>query len=56
MLANRRLDVGSFVSHRYELDEIQEAYDVFSGPGEWGPSKVALFGRRSSVRGLDRRR
>ena len=43
MLANRRLDVGSFVTHRFGLDEIQDAYDVFSRPGETGALKVALF-------------
>jgi len=45
MLANHRLDVGRFVTHRFGLDEIQDAYDVFSRPGETGALKVALFQR-----------
>ena len=43
MLANHRLDVGRFVTHRFGLDEIQDAYDVFSRSGETGALKVALF-------------
>jgi len=45
MLANHHLDVGRFVTHRFGLDEIQDAYDVFSRPGETGALKVALFQR-----------
>ena len=45
MLANHRLDVGRFVTHRFGLDEIQDAYDVFSSPAETGALKVALFQR-----------
>jgi alcohol dehydrogenase len=43
MLANHRIDVGSFITHRFGLDEIQDAYDVFSRPSDTGALKVALF-------------
>ncbi|GGO90458.1 zinc-dependent alcohol dehydrogenase family protein [Wenjunlia tyrosinilytica] len=43
MLAAHRLDVSGMVTHRFGLDEMQEAYDVFSRPEETGALKVALF-------------
>ncbi len=45
MLANRRLSVDGLVTHRYGLDEMQDAYDAFSRPAETGALKVALFRR-----------
>ena len=45
MLTNHRLDVEGFVTHRFGLDEIQDAYDVFSRSSETGALKVALFQR-----------
>ncbi|CAN5395863.1 zinc-dependent alcohol dehydrogenase family protein [soil metagenome] len=36
------------VTHRFGLDEIQEAYDVFSAPSETGALKVAMFGAHST--------
>jgi alcohol dehydrogenase len=33
------------VTHRYGLDEMQDAYDVFSRPMDTGALKVALFRR-----------
>ncbi|MER5352133.1 zinc-dependent alcohol dehydrogenase family protein [Kitasatospora sp. NPDC002551] len=43
MLAAGRLDVSGLVTHRFGLDEMQEAYDVFAAAGENGALKVALF-------------
>ncbi|MED7955071.1 alcohol dehydrogenase catalytic domain-containing protein [Streptomyces sp. BE303] len=43
MLAAGRLDVSGLVTHRFGLDEIQEAYDVFADAGGSGALKVALF-------------
>ncbi len=43
MVATGRLDVSSLVTHRFGLQEMQEAYDVFSRPAETGALKVALF-------------
>src|ERR671911_2338846 len=44
MLAAGQLDVSGLVTHRFGLDEMQDAYDVFSRPGDTGALKVALFG------------
>ncbi|MGW4890895.1 zinc-dependent alcohol dehydrogenase family protein [Kitasatospora sp. NPDC004240] len=43
MLAAGRLDVSGLVTHRFGLDEMQDAYDVFADAGEHGALKVALF-------------
>ncbi|MFJ9949750.1 zinc-dependent alcohol dehydrogenase family protein [Kitasatospora sp. NPDC091207] len=43
MLAAGRLDVSGLVTHRFGLDEMQEAYDVFADAGSNGALKVALF-------------
>ncbi|MER7246881.1 hypothetical protein [Kribbella sp. NPDC000426] len=32
------------VTHRFGLDEMQDAYDVFADPATTGALKVALFG------------
>jgi alcohol dehydrogenase len=45
MLATGRLNVDGLVTHRYGLDEMQDAYDVFSRPADTGALKVALFRR-----------
>jgi alcohol dehydrogenase len=42
MLAAGRLDAGRFITHRFGLDEMPEAYDVFSRPQETGALKVVL--------------
>ena len=44
MLAAGQLNVSGLVTHRFGLDEMQDAYDVFSRPGDTGALKVALFG------------
>ncbi|WP_371600788.1 zinc-dependent alcohol dehydrogenase family protein [Streptomyces sp. NBC_00564] len=43
MVAAKQLDVDGFVTHRFGLQEMQDAYDVFSRPEESGALKVALF-------------
>ncbi|KJK57061.1 zinc-dependent alcohol dehydrogenase family protein [Saccharothrix sp. ST-888] len=43
MLVGGRLDVGELVTHRFALDEMQDAYDVFAEAGQNGALKVALF-------------
>jgi alcohol dehydrogenase len=42
LVAARQLDSGRFVTHRFDLDHILDAYDVFSRAGETGALKVAL--------------
>lgn len=42
MLASGRLDTTRFVTQRFGLQEMQEAYQVFSRPRETGALKVAL--------------
>lgn len=43
MLAAGRLDTAGMVTHRFGLDEMQDAYDVFSRAPETGALKVVLF-------------
>ncbi|MFF2545261.1 zinc-dependent alcohol dehydrogenase family protein [Kitasatospora sp. NPDC058063] len=43
MLAAGRLDTGGLVTHRFGLDEMQEAYDVFADAADTGALKVAVF-------------
>ena len=43
MLAAGRLELPGLITHRFGLDEMQDAYDVFSRPAETGALKVALF-------------
>ena len=43
MIANGRFDTGAFITHRFGLDEMQDAYDVFSRPADTGALKVALL-------------
>ncbi|MEY9964141.1 alcohol dehydrogenase [Streptacidiphilus sp. MAP12-16] len=43
LLASGRLDVSGLVTHRFALDEMQDAYDLFSDAGQNGALKVALF-------------
>ncbi|WBB76350.1 zinc-dependent alcohol dehydrogenase family protein [Micromonospora sp. WMMD1128] len=42
MLVAGQLDTAHMVTHRYTLDRIIEAYDVFARPAETGALKVAL--------------
>ncbi|SDS59409.1 alcohol dehydrogenase catalytic domain-containing protein [Jiangella sp. DSM 45060] len=43
MLAAGQLGVTGLVTHRFGLDEMQDAYDVFAHPADTGVLKVALF-------------
>ncbi|WP_238694481.1 zinc-binding dehydrogenase [Nocardioides daphniae] len=43
LLAEERLPVDGLVTHRFGLDEIQDAYDVFERPQDSGALKVAMF-------------
>ncbi len=43
LIAEGRLDTEGLITHRFGLDEIQDAYDIFSRPQESGALKVALF-------------
>jgi alcohol dehydrogenase len=43
MLAAGRLDTQGLVTHRFGLDEMQEAYDVFGDAESNAALKVALF-------------
>ncbi|TDD60655.1 alcohol dehydrogenase [Kribbella antibiotica] len=47
MLAAGRLPMPGLITHRFGLDEMQDAYDVFSRAGETGALKVALFSDES---------
>jgi alcohol dehydrogenase len=42
LIAARQLDSGRFVTHRFDLDHILDAYDVFGRAGETGALKVAI--------------
>ncbi|MET7859314.1 alcohol dehydrogenase catalytic domain-containing protein [Streptomyces sp. NPDC005318] len=44
MMADGRLPAASLITHRFELRQMEEAYDVFSHAGETGALKVALGG------------
>ena len=42
MVASGQLDTGEIITHRFALDDIMEAYDVFSRPADTGALKVVL--------------
>jgi alcohol dehydrogenase len=42
LLAERQIDPTPLVTHRYAMDQMMEAYDVFSRAGETGALKVLL--------------
>ncbi|GAB2940313.1 zinc-dependent alcohol dehydrogenase family protein [Streptomyces sp. NPDC059173] len=46
MLANGSLPLSGLVTHRFELGEMEEAYDVFSRAADTGALKVALHASR----------
>lgn len=45
LLAEGRFDTERLVTHRFGLEEIHDAYDVFERPADSGALKVALFNR-----------
>jgi alcohol dehydrogenase len=44
LLAGRQIETRKFVTHRFQLDDFPEAYEVFSRASETGALKVALCG------------
>lgn len=48
LLQSDLLRMPDLITHRFGLDEMQEAYDVFSRPAETGAMKVAMFGPESA--------
>ena len=42
LVASRQLDTSSMITHRFALDEFDEAYDAFQRAGETGALKVLL--------------
>ncbi|MEO6471539.1 MAG: zinc-dependent alcohol dehydrogenase family protein [Aeromicrobium sp.] len=53
LLQSGQLATKDLITHRFDLDEMETAYDVFSRPTETGALKVALFSR-DSMRGSTR--
>ena len=49
MIENRRVDLSPLITHRFALDDIEEAYDLFSHQRD-GVLKVALLPDRASAR------
>jgi alcohol dehydrogenase len=43
MLAAGQVDAGKFITHRFGLEKMEEAYDVFARPQETGALKVVLL-------------
>jgi alcohol dehydrogenase len=43
MLAAGRLDTSRFITHRFALGEMEQAYETFSRAGDTGALKVAMF-------------
>jgi alcohol dehydrogenase len=43
MVASGQLDVSGLVTHRFGVQEMQDAYDVFSKPAETDALKVVLY-------------
>jgi len=44
LLADHQIDPTPLITHRFALDQMLEAYDVFGRPGETGALKVVLTG------------
>ena len=55
LVASGQLDAAKFVTHRFDLDEFEQAYDVFSDAATSGALKVVLT-RSEARRGLNERR
>jgi hypothetical protein len=49
MIANRRVDLSSLITHRFALDDIHDAYELFSKQRD-GVLKVAVFPAKPSTR------
>jgi alcohol dehydrogenase len=44
LVATHQLDAAPFATHRFRLDEMMEAYEVFADASETGALKVILTG------------
>jgi len=53
MVENRRVDLTPLVTHRFALDDIEEAFDLFSHQ-RGGVLKVALYPDAARVKGARR--
>lgn len=42
LVAARQIEAGRFVTHRFGLDEIEHAYDIFATPADSGAIKVVM--------------
>jgi alcohol dehydrogenase len=42
LLRGEHLDAGRFVTHRFELDDLEEAYEVFANAADTGALKIVL--------------
>ena len=42
LITTRQIDARRFVTHRFDLDEFDEAYDVFARAADTGALKVVL--------------
>jgi len=42
LVASRHLDTSAMITHRFSMDEFEDAYRVFSSPGDTGALKVLL--------------
>jgi alcohol dehydrogenase len=42
LVTSRQVDAGRFITHRFAIDEFDQAYDVFARAGETGALKVVL--------------
>jgi alcohol dehydrogenase len=46
IVANHRIDVSPMITHRFSLDEFEDAYRMFSRPADTGALKVVLTNNR----------
>jgi hypothetical protein len=53
LIANRRVDLTSLVTHHFALDDIEEAFDLFSHQRD-GVLKVALYPEPATAHGAIR--
>ena len=49
LVATGQLDAGRFVTHRFSLDDFEQAYDVFGDAASNGALKVVLTRREEEA-------
>jgi alcohol dehydrogenase len=42
LLSSHQIEAGRFITHHFDLDQMEEAYDVFGRAAETGALKVVL--------------